>query len=1133
MVRITHRWETCLKAKVEGSRDAPYLVRLSVPEEEYDVVLVDCTCPRFEEMGECKHVVATILAAGKAGFDELIPGNYKLYDESFERSAILVLDRLLESDAEQRTEASKPVPSTLWDAVVEEAKEKGVEFSRPPKLPPWQAAMSMLSERPTVQSDSRPRPSYSASKPSRYWYLIGRTATREEGKLRVCLHNSKLKMDGTLGVIQTASISGAKLSEVDDAEDAAVLSLLLGNDGRSVGSHYNYRQYATYEQFDVHPELLDVLLPKLCQTGRFTWSPRGNARKPEELGPPIQFDHGPAFRLKVKLTKTPSGQEWLLEGKFQREDETLELTQPELFLPPKWAFLSDRVVPIELENLEGWVEMLRGGEVAIPEEDQHQFVQQVTQLATLPEIEWPEELQWEEVTQSPTPRFEIDTPQTPKDAVLRGTLLFDYGPHRVREGAATRILYDAEANQATPRDEAAEEDARRKLAELGLVPAPRLHPADPFAWRMARNELPEVVTRLNAAGWRVEVAKQPVRSAGTLSMSVSSGVDWFDLEGSCDFDGVTVGLPALLAAIMEGKQFITLDDGTQGMLPDEWLAKYAPLAHLGESDGNRVRYLSSQATLLDALLAAQPDASVEVDKTFAKLRKKLNSFAGVKPRKEPTTFKGELRPYQRDGLGWLRFLDEFSLGGCLADDMGLGKTIQILALLDQRRKDKARQAKATKKGEEAPPKSSLVVVPKSLIHNWIEEAAKFTPNLTVLDYTGLFRKEIRDQIGEVDLVVTTYGTVRRDITTLREYAFDYAILDEAQAIKNSSSQASKACRLLKARRRLAMTGTPVENHLGELWSLFEFLNPGMLGTNDRFQHLLSPKPVTTINGTVNGTAQGKGDAAEKPVPDKDVSLLAKALRPYMLRRTKQQVLTELPAKSEQTLYCELSKAELKNYNEIRDHYRAKLLQRIDEVGVKRSKIQVLSALLRLRQAACHPGLLDPKKKGQGSAKLDSLLEQIAEVIDGGHKALIFSQFTSLLAIVRQHLDKRKIVYEYLDGKTTKRQDKVRRFQEDEACPLFLISLKAGGHGLNLTAADYVFILDPWWNPAVEAQAVDRAHRMGQQRQVFAYRLIAQGTVEEKILELQQHKKSLADAIVSADNSLIRTLTADDLRVLLS
>jgi len=319
-------------------------------------------------------------------------------------------------------------------------------------------------------------------------------------------------------------------------------------------------------------------------------------------------------------------------------------------------------------------------------------------------------------------------------------------------------------------------------------------------------------------------------------------------------------------------------------------------------------------------------------------------------------------------------------------------------------------------------------------------------------------------------------------------------------------------RLLKGRYRLALSGTPIENHLGELWTLFEFLNPGMLGTGGVFK-------------AASGSARGLNEEARR--------MLASALRPFILRRTKEQVARELPPKTEQTIYCVMEPLQRKLYNEFLQHYRDSLLKRIETEGMEKSKIQVLEALLRLRQAACHPGLLDAKRKGEPSAKLDVLLAQLSEVVEEGHKALIFSQFTSLLAIVRHQLEQKGVVYEYLDGATHDRQARVERFQNDPKCRIFLVSLKAGGLGLNLTAAEYVFLLDPWWNPAVEAQAVDRAHRIGQTQQVFAYRLIAKDTVEEKVLELQRTKRDLASAIISADNSLIRNLKREDLELLLS
>ena len=377
------------------------------------------------------------------------------------------------------------------------------------------------------------------------------------------------------------------------------------------------------------------------------------------------------------------------------------------------------------------------------------------------------------------------------------------------------------------------------------------------------------------------------------------------------------------------------------------------------------------------------------------------------------------------------------------------------------------------------------------------------------EYHGAGRDDVLERVGEWDLVLTTYATMRRDAAVLAAMPFDYVVLDEAQAVKNAATASSKATRALNGRHRLALSGTPVENQLGDLWSLFEFLNPGLLGS---LQHGLLARAR-------------KGDAGA-------LDALRRGLRPFILRRTKAQVAPELPARNEDTMLCELEPAERRLYNQLRDHYRQLVIGLVERQGLQRSRFQILEALLRLRQAACHPGLIDPRKHTGSSAKLDALIERLDEARAEGHKALVFSQFTSLLAFVRAELDARAVPYEYLDGHTRDRERRVARFQEDAACPIFLVSLKAGGLGLNLTAADYVFLLDPWWNPAVEAQAIDRAHRIGQQRPVFAYRLISADTVEEHIVELQARKRQLADAIITADNSGLAGLTREDLELLL-
>jgi SNF2 family DNA or RNA helicase len=422
----------------------------------------------------------------------------------------------------------------------------------------------------------------------------------------------------------------------------------------------------------------------------------------------------------------------------------------------------------------------------------------------------------------------------------------------------------------------------------------------------------------------------------------------------------------------------------------------------------------------------------------------------------------------------------------------------VLAMLESRR------------GGQGQGRPSLAVVPRSLVFNWMEEVRRFVSGVRVLDYTGATRSTAA--LEEHDLILTTYGTLRRDALHLKDVEFDYVILDEAQAIKNAATASAKAARLLRARHRLALSGTPVENHVGELWSLFDFLNPGFLGTATAFE-------------------RGTGGRARSDRSQLD--LLARAVRPFILRRTKAQVAPELPERTEQTIYCDLEPAQRRFYEQLRDRFRRTLLARVDRDGLNRSKMHVLEALLRLRQAACHPALIDQRHANHRSAKLDVLLPQLSEVLEEGHKALVFSQFTSFLALLRPRLDEAGIRYEYLDGQTRDRAARVERFQTDPECGVFLISLKAGGLGLNLTAAEYVFLLDPWWNPAVEAQAIDRAHRIGQTNRVSAYRLIASGTVEEKVAELQQSKRELADAILTADAGLIRTLTREDLEWLVA
>jgi len=954
-----------------------------------------------------------------------------------------------------------------------------------------------------------------------------------------------------------------------DADEQRVLAALAGtlaDAGHHGGGPLERR---TMSRFVLSRQSAARDLAMLCEEGRLALQPEPR-RAPEtvvplvwDAGRPWEFalvvepgdDSGLAACLEHDLA---TGREKLvrpkkasLNGLLVRGSERRSLQAPRLILRAGFLVLGDRLARLvvasgsdderpslaeedEPAGIRGWMEQFdRRGPIELAGSQIDGLIERLAGLADVPRLDLPGWTGWQVESGRPQPKLVLDDSPAatvaaagadaadPEAAIgrprrrgrrgrpavqLGGTIWFDYGGMLIAADDPAGGAADPTRRRLVRRNRSAERAALAALPRFGFNPprTSRTVAADATEAvvhhvEVPRSRLDASVSQLAAVGWAVEVAGRRYRPAGSVAWNVTSGIDWFELSGSIDFGGVVADMPALLTALARGDRAVDLDDGSRGILPADFAEQLEPLLALADQQEGRLRYSRMQAALLDALIASMPQS--QVDDAFAAIRDELAAGGRPEPENEPAGFEGTLRHYQREGLGWLSFLERLGLSGCLADDMGLGKTIQVLALF-VRRQQVVREA-----GLAARP--SLVVVPKSLIFNWMEEARRFAPQLRLLNYTGQERIDASETVGEHDLVLTTYGTLRRDIVQHRKREFDYVVLDEAQAIKNAASQAAKACRLLKARQRLALTGTPVENHIGELWSIFEFLNPGQLGTAGRLKRFL---------------AGGRGNGAE---------LVARAVRPYLLRRTKSQVLADLPEKTEQTLFCELGGQQRRGYDELREHFRRELAKRIGRQGVGRSRIAVLEALLRLRQAACHPGLIDADRIDEPSAKLETLLEQLGEVLDEGHKVLVFSQFTSFLAILRRQLDARGQVYEYLDGKTTDRQRRVERFQEDPDCRLFLVSLKAGGQGLNLTAADYVYILDPWWNPAVEAQAIDRAHRIGQTRRVFAYRLIARDTVEEKILALQGQKRELAESIVTADTGILAELTAEDIEMLLS
>ncbi len=583
-----------------------------------------------------------------------------------------------------------------------------------------------------------------------------------------------------------------------------------------------------------------------------------------------------------------------------------------------------------------------------------------------------------------------------------------------------------------------------------------------------------------------------------IELSVESKNDWFDLNVKIDFDGLRLSLKEIKKEIGYHKSYIQLADGSAARLPDDWRKKLNYILNIGEVHEDKLRLSEWHIPAIDAIL--EQATTKHTDDFYEQRIKKLRNFQGVVNVPVPKVVNGKLRSYQHEGYNWLNFLQEFRFGGCLADDMGLGKTLQALTLL-QHEKDK-------KNGL-----PSLIVCPTSVVFNWECEADKFTPDLKLYQHVGIERDKELSDFAEYDLIITTYGILLRDILKLKIIQFHYVILDESQKIKNPTSKTAKAARLLRANHRLVMTGTPIENNSLELWSQFSFLNPGLLGSLNFFRKSFAT-PI------------------EKRKDKDSALLLKKMIYPFILRRTKENVAKELPPKTEKIYYCNMSKSQQKMYTKWRDYYRAMVLDKIDDIGLDKSRMNVLQGLVKLRQIACHPNLVDITV-WEDSGKFESLKEIIEEVISENHKVLVFSQFVKMLKLIRKFLDQRLICYEYLDGHTRNRQQCVERFQNHDDVKIFLISLKAGGTGINLTAADYVIHYDPWWNPAVEMQATDRTHRIGQDKKVFVYRMITKDTVEEKILDLQKRKSDLISNLITTDTSLFKSLTREDIEALFS
>ncbi|MBX5484012.1 MAG: SNF2 helicase associated domain-containing protein [Myxococcaceae bacterium] len=707
-----------------------------------------------------------------------------------------------------------------------------------------------------------------------------------------------------------------------------------------------------------------------------------------------------------------------------------------------------------------------------------------------------------DVDDTATPKFVLTLEGTAEK--VKAKLGARYGTTTVQVSPDARHLgyasgSDGKSRKLYRRREDEERAAARRLIEAGFRfdSATATYEAQGDAaiafWAETLKALPQ--------DWEVFTAAPPkVRVRPKLKPRVKvtmGGVNWFELDASFVTDEQQVDLGAVRMWLDSGRRYIALKDGTWAEADREQVKRAADLLEeAGALPGRqKTRLPLYQAAALGML--ADLDENFEIEAKARRAIRELQGAHGIPAVDAPAGLQATLRHYQEAGLSWLWFLHRHGLSGILADDMGLGKTVQALSLL-------------LKVHQEEGHKPSLVVAPTSVLANWEREAQRFVPGLKTMIWHGQDRKEKVEQLKSMDVVLTSYALVRRDVAELSEVGFRYVILDEAQNIKNADSATAQACKALPSEQRLALTGTPLENRLSELWSIFDFLMPGFLGSASTFSERYE-QPIQVV-----------GDQAAR-------ERLRRRIQPFILRRLKTEVAKDLPPKTEAVAWCEMEPGQAALYREVLEESKKKVYEQIDKVGFKRSRVSILAALMRLRQVCCDPRLLKlpPGTLLPPSAKLGRFMELLDELIGEGHRALVFSQFVEMLELLKQAADEKGIRYLYLDGRTRDRMARVDEFNDPNGPPVFFISLKAGGTGLNLTAADYVIHFDPWWNPAVEDQATDRTHRIGQTKAVISYKLITRNTVEEKILQLQQRKRELAAGVLTSDDAVARTLTEQD------
>lgn len=690
------------------------------------------------------------------------------------------------------------------------------------------------------------------------------------------------------------------------------------------------------------------------------------------------------------------------------------------------------------------------------------------------------------------------------DTVLNGstglTLQYDYEGNKIHsnEPSLSFTLFEKNGEdyifRKFFRDFNWEKECRKTLGDLGFFSDDDIHFFPVSLGNKRKNELYEILEVVNSNyediidyGFVLSSRLQLKYNLKPVDIEVSSQIinDWFDLKATVKIGDFTIPFSRFRKNILEGIREFVLPDSSIAILPETWFTKFRNIFEFGKTSEESLKVHKQHFSLLS-------DTFDEESKSAFERLEKLLVPDQLPELEIPEGLQCSMRHYQSDGLNWLNFLQTSGLGGCLADDMGLGKTIQTLALLQSNKENQIT-------GDVNRKLTSLIIVPASLVYNWENEIRRFVPGMEVYSYKGNQRKKSTSYFENFDIILSSYHTIRQDVDLISSFNFHYIILDESQVIKNPASMLYRTIIRLRSEFKLVLTGTPVENSLTDLWTQLNFVNPGLLGDLSFFRREFV-KPI------------------EKLGDDEKEIKLRKIIKPFILRRTKEIVATDLPPVSEQTVFCDMTDEQFKVYDEEKSFVRNSILKSITSPGIEKSAIIVLQGLMKLRQLSNHPVLANEEYTA-GSGKFETVLQDMDNIISGGHKLLVFSSFVKHLELYAEELRKRRIQFSMLTGGSTNREKIVNSFQSDAENKIFLISLKAGGVGLNLTAADYVFILDPWWNPASEMQALNRAHRIGQDKNVFVYRYITSNSIEEKIVRLQERKSRLADTFISSNNPL--------------